>query len=145
MSPKYALDQDYTFQALVQYENLFLDFPDSPLLPEAKKKADILLNKLAQKRYSNGRQYQKLNEIPSAKIYFELTIFKYPETEWATLAYFRLGESYMKAEDYKNALPNFEEFLRRQPQHNWAEEAREAVKFMQQQLEANPVQPATTQ
>lgn len=135
ISPRYALDQEYTIKAIIQFRVLFEDFPNSELLPEAQKKHDDLINKLAQKRYQNAVQYQKLDEDESAIIYFDMTISEFPETEWATLAHYRLGECYQKSDAFEKAKEHYEEFLRRAPQHELTAKARKGLESVTKRLE----------
>lgn len=90
LSPKYAVDQQFTKYAIVELESFIELFPSDSHIPDAEKKLNELKNKLAYKDYKSGELYMKLENYKSAAMYFHNVTENYIESEWADDA--MLGE-----------------------------------------------------
>jgi outer membrane protein assembly factor BamD len=97
---KPTLDPTYGESAEATYNTLIGLFPNSPLIPVAKKELADLEEMFAQKNYLSGMYYLRRKAHDSAIIYFKDVLAKYPNTPSARLAQLRLVDSY-KAIRYK--------------------------------------------
>jgi outer membrane protein assembly factor BamD len=91
---KPALDPTYGESALAAYNTLLGLFPDSPLVPVAKKELAELEEMFAQKNYLTGMYYFRRGGYDSGIIYFKDILRRYPSAPTARLAQLRLVDSY---------------------------------------------------
>jgi len=78
LSPKLALDQDYTRFAIAQCTRLLEFFPSSPLIESAETIIEEANAKLAAKDHETGRYYFRRRLFESANIYYEFALSKAP-------------------------------------------------------------------
>jgi outer membrane protein assembly factor BamD len=97
---KPSLDPTYGESALAAYNSLLGLYPQSPLVPVAKKELADLEEMFAQKNYLSGMYYFRRGGYDSGIIYFKDVINRYPSAPSARLAQLRLVDSY-KAIRYK--------------------------------------------
>lgn len=83
LSPKYAVDQQFTKYAIVELESFIELYPTDRHVPDAEKKLNELKDKLAYKDYKSGELYMKLENYKSAAMYFHNVTENYIESEWA--------------------------------------------------------------
>jgi len=77
------LDQTETTRAIGRYKD-FLDlYPENPHAQEAKQRLDALNDRMAEKRWRNGRLYHRLKHEEAAAYYFRSVIQDYPDSRWA--------------------------------------------------------------
>ncbi|MDZ7773965.1 MAG: outer membrane protein assembly factor BamD [Balneolaceae bacterium] len=86
LSPRYRLDQEYTYTAIEKLRIFNSNFSDSDRTQEAAQYISDLRAKLARKQYNAGDLYMRMREYEAAIIYFDLTIENYPDTPWAEQA-----------------------------------------------------------
>lgn len=86
LSPRYRLDQQYTYTAIEKLRLFNDNFPNSDRTQEAAQYISELRAKLARKQYNAGDLYMVMREYEAAIIYFDLTINNYPDTPWAEQA-----------------------------------------------------------
>jgi outer membrane protein assembly factor BamD len=94
LSPKPALDQEYTSSAIDHCNNLITYYPDSDFVARAREMMAELTNKLAHKEYLIGDTYFRRGAYHSANISFERVAAEYAASAWAPRALLRLFESY---------------------------------------------------
>jgi len=94
LSPKPALDQEYTRAAIEHCRSLAAYYPTSEFVPRAQEILTEMTNKLAEKTYEAGDFYMKRGLIDSAILYFDATVEEYPTSRWAPRALLRLYEAY---------------------------------------------------
>ncbi len=97
---KPALDATYGDNALASYNTLVGLYPQSPLIPAARKEMTELDEMFAQKNYLAGLYYFRRGGFDSGIIYFKDVVTRYPSTPAARLAQLRLVDAY-KAIRYK--------------------------------------------
>ena len=97
---KPALDPTYGETALATYTTLLSLFPQSPLVPVAKKELAEVEEMFAQKNYISGMYYFRRKAYDSGIIYFKDVLTKYPASATSRTAQLRLVDSY-KAIRYK--------------------------------------------
>lgn len=83
MSPKYSLDQTYTYQAITELKNFLELYPTDKNAPEAEKKIKELRNKLAYKELKSAELYSTMEDYKAATIYYENVVNEYFDTDWA--------------------------------------------------------------
>jgi outer membrane protein assembly factor BamD len=115
MSPRAALDQQYTKKAIDEFQSFVEYFPSNPLAVDADAKIKELNTKLARKLYDAARQYVTLERYKAAIRYFDDVIEQYHDTEFAPLAYLDKVEILMDRKKYTEAGTELTRFLGRYP------------------------------
>lgn len=132
LSPKYALDQEYTLKAITQFQEFLEDYPNSPLAEEVEKHLLAARNKLARKVYESAEIYRKMAYYNSANIYYNKVLEEYYDTPYAPQAQYWIGECNRKMKKYVEALEAFDEFMKKYPDHEWMPRVRNKVKQTRQ-------------
>lgn len=123
-APKhYGLDQAELKRAIQAFEDFIIDYPESELIDDARETMAIALDKLARKRYENGRLYLRLGNYQAAGLYFQTVIDEHTDTDWAARALYYQGEIDFKQEKYEQARNKFKSFLVVYPDHDFSEKA----------------------
>jgi outer membrane protein assembly factor BamD len=94
LSPRPALDQEYTLAAIAQCEQVASLYPNVAEGRQARELIVELREKLAQKSYDAGVFYVRRRLHEAALVYFEDVVARYPETSRAPAALLRLVEAY---------------------------------------------------
>lgn len=115
MSPRSALDQQYTKKAIDEFQSFVEYFPANPLAADADAKIRELNTKLARKLYDAARQYLTLERYKAAIQYFDDVIEKYHDTEYAPLSYLDKAETLIDRKKYADAGFELGRFLKRYP------------------------------
>jgi outer membrane protein assembly factor BamD len=124
-TPKhFGLDQEDLKLAVVAMENFILDNPDSELVPDARQVILEARTKLARKDYESGILYTKMYDLRAARIYFQLVIDEYTDTQYGGMALYRLAEIDYKEKDYQTASDRLNQFLNIYENSELAEKAR---------------------
>jgi outer membrane protein assembly factor BamD len=89
-------DRDYTHakRAEEEYRQLIMQFPDSPLVPEAKKKLLAVQEVLAEREYMIAHFYYTREVWPAAIARFQSLVDTYPLYSGADDALYEMGNSY---------------------------------------------------
>jgi outer membrane protein assembly factor BamD len=89
-------DRDYThaLRAEEEYRQLILQYPDNPLVPEAKQKLRDVEEVIAEREYRVGRFYYLRQSYPAAIARLKSLADKYPLYSKADEALYLLGQSY---------------------------------------------------
>ncbi len=121
LSPRYRLDQTYTYQAIENFRLLLSRFPNSEYAEQASEYISELRGKLARKAYNAGEFYMRTSRFQAAAVYFDIVIDNYPETSWAEQSLVDQMESYIlyaensvaarQAERFEMALESYETYL----------------------------------
>jgi outer membrane protein assembly factor BamD len=94
LSPKTALDQQYTVAARDHCQSLEIYYPTSEYVERARTILTEMVNKLADKEYRNAEFYFKRGAYDSAIIYYEAVLAQYPTANAAPQSLFRLFQTY---------------------------------------------------
>lgn len=105
------LDQTETQRAIDRYKQFLDAYPDHAHAAEARQRMQALRDRLAEKRFRNGRLYAKLNQRQAAAIYLRELIGEYPESRWAGDAAVLLADVLVKLGKKEEAI----EALRKVP------------------------------
>ena len=94
-------DRDYTHakRAEEEYRQLIMQFPDSPLVPEAKKKLLAVQEVLAEREYMIAHFYYMREVWPAAIARFKSLIDTYPLYSGADDALYEMGNAYERQAD----------------------------------------------
>lgn len=90
------LDQTETDRAITRYREFLGAHPDHPRAAEATTRIAALRDRLAEKRFKNGRLYTRLREFDAAERYFRGIVADFPESRWAADAALLLAETLVK-------------------------------------------------
>lgn len=126
MSPRYKLDQGDTRTAIERFQLFNNRYPNSEFVSESADKIDELRNKLARKNYDAALFYKRTHRYEAATIYLDVTIDRFPESEWAEKALALQIDTFIEyadnsieerqAERYSNAVDAYEKFLQLYPE-----------------------------
>jgi outer membrane protein assembly factor BamD len=83
LSPKYALDQMYTHQAITEFKNFLELYPTDVNAPEAEAKIKELRNKLALKELKSAEIYSTMDNYKAATLYYDNVVNEYFDTDYA--------------------------------------------------------------
>lgn len=78
-----ALDQTETTRAISQYQSFLQLYPEHPKASEANARIVALNDRLAEKRWRNGRLYIRLKQYDAAAHYLRALIADFPSSPWA--------------------------------------------------------------
>jgi len=94
-------DRDYTHakRAEEEYRQLIMQFPDSPLVPEAKKKLLAVQEVLAEREFMIGHYYYLRESWPAAIARFKSLVDTYPLYSGADEALYEMGNAYEREAD----------------------------------------------
>ncbi|HTS35181.1 MAG TPA: outer membrane protein assembly factor BamD [Candidatus Solibacter sp.] len=144
-------DRDYTHakRAEEEYRQLIMQFPDSPLVPEAKKRLLAVQEVLAEREYGIAHFYYMHESYPAAIARYKSLIDTYPLFSAADDALYELGNCYERQADllrrsklaeaakaplvqkYSNdAVAAYDQILTRYPLEDRAEDARKKLQEM---------------
>jgi outer membrane protein assembly factor BamD len=123
-APKsYGLDQDELQKALEALNDFVTDNPESELADDARATIAQANERLAHKRYANGRMYYRLGYYDAAEIYFQHVIDEHTNTKWAARALFYTGEIKVKQKKFSEARDIINNFLVVYPKHEYHDKA----------------------
>ena len=111
-SHRAALDQTETLRAIDRYRQFLDTYPEHAKAGEARNRLASLRERLAEKRFRNGRLYAKLHHDAAAVFYLEGVLNEYGGTRWAGDAALILAEVYLRQGKREEAIAT----LRRIPQ-----------------------------
>ena len=123
LSPKYSLDQVYTQKAIDTFQLFIEDYPNSEKVDEATARIQELRHKLAHKEFFNGMLYHKMKEYASARIYYELVLDNYYDTEYAPRAQYYIAFGYEKEKQWTEAIEAYTQYLNKFSGHDLEQEA----------------------
>lgn len=112
-----ALTQDKTQEAIRELQIFEDEFPDSELIPQARKLMQECLDKLAEKDYKIGHLYFRMNDWDAARLYFQEMIEDFPSSSWAALAQYEIAESYARQKNVEKSLEEYAAFIHAHPDH----------------------------
>jgi outer membrane protein assembly factor BamD len=90
------LDQTETLRAISRYKDFLELYPEHPRAAEARKRLDALTDRLAEKRFRNGRLYYRLKHYDAAEYYLRGVFRDYETSPWAGEARILLAELLVK-------------------------------------------------
>jgi outer membrane protein assembly factor BamD len=124
LSPRPALDQEYTRSALLHCESVAENFPGTPQGEQASEYVEDLRLKLARKAYNTGVFYLKRKAYDAAVVYFTEVVEQFPRTSVAPAALSQLVETYEQIGYVEEAQEARERLLRDYPESPQAQALR---------------------
>lgn len=121
LSPRAALDQQYTDKAIRHFQMFIEDYPQHELVTEAEKHIAMLRDKLAKKAYDSGEIYRKMREYDAAIIYFDQVLEKFYDTAYADDAVAGKAKTYLEMKDFDLAKKEIEKFTEQFPESDLKE------------------------
>ncbi len=120
----YGLDQSELTDAIRQFEDFIIDYPESELIPDVQRYLKIARTRLARKYYEAGIVYSRMGAYKSAEIYFQKVIDEYTDTEFAARAAYQNAEMEFKLKRFDSAAKKFGDFVKVFPDHEWVSKAK---------------------
>ncbi|MDZ7371394.1 MAG: outer membrane protein assembly factor BamD [candidate division KSB1 bacterium] len=127
LSPHYGLDQDYTKQAVMHFQEFLEDYPASILKAEVEQYLLQARSKFAEKVYSSGEIYRKMGYYESAIIYYDKVLEEYFDTPFAPKALYWSAECHRRLGKYQEALDLLNAFVQKYPKHEWMPRVRTKI------------------
>lgn len=155
LSPRYKLSQKHTRTAIEKFRLFNSRYPNSERVEEAAEYISEMRSKLARKLYNAADLYMRTDQYEAAIIYYDLTIDRYPETEWAARALVNEINAYViyadnsvsskQRERYTKAVESYEKFIQLFPENDLRSKAEDYVDDARTALaELGPSQDDTT-
>jgi len=144
-------DRDYTHakRAEEEYRQLIMQFPDSPLVPEAKKKLLAVQEVLGEREFMIGHYYYLKEVWPAAIARFKSLVDTYPLYSGADDALYEMGGAYERQVDLlrkskiseaakaglikqytDQATAAYDQILTRYPEEDRADDARKRLQAL---------------
>jgi outer membrane protein assembly factor BamD len=117
-------DQSNTKEALKEFEVFFERFPNSPLVPEARKAQRDARDRLSESEFRVGRFYFRANWYPGAIDRLQGVIKSDPNFTNRDGVYYYLAESLVKVNRAAEALPYFERLVAEFQQSEYMEKTK---------------------
>lgn len=117
-------DQSPAQRALVEFQALLKEAPDSRYASEAKEKLKVCQEKLAGHEFFVGWFYFRKGKYNAASGRFKYLLSHYPGTGIEEKALYYLGRSYYRLKDKEKAASAFLQLLERYPDSEYASEVR---------------------
>ena len=137
LSPGYALDQNYTQIAVVEFQRFLEEFPTSDLRPKVEEMMSTARYKLAKKEFKSASLYNKSGNYRAAFIYYDEFLKTYYDTDFAEEALFRKGECQFKIEKWEDAIATFEEFAKKYPESRFIQMSYENLDVLRNKIATN--------
>jgi len=124
LSPRPALDQQYTLSSLIHCESVAENYPGTEEGERARALVVEMTDRLAQKAYETGMFYFRRRAFDSAVVYFEEVVARYPQTSVAPAALGQLVETFERIGYVEDAEEARARLLREYPQSPQAQALR---------------------
>lgn len=135
MSPRAALDQEYTKKALRAFQLYIEDFPRHSRREEVEIKLLELREKLAQKEFLNAELYRKMYRLRSSLIYYDIVLTRYYDTTWADDALVGKALVYIELEEWVKAREQLLVFKEKFPESDLEYTAERALRKVSNNLD----------
>ncbi len=135
LSPRPELDQQYTHQAVREFQNFLQDYPDHELKANAEELIKEMREKLAVKMMMGATTYRKMGICSSASYYYDAIIEKYYDTEQAPDAHYWKGECLFKVKKFEESMSAFTVYVEKFPEHKFAGKAKNRISELSDELE----------
>ena len=106
-----GLDQTEMLKALGQLEDFVIDFPESPLVVQARQYLALGNGRIAKKYYESGLVYKRIGGYTAAQKYFQIVLDDYTDSEQAPKSLFEIAEINLKLNKYPEARAGFDNFV----------------------------------
>jgi len=121
-------DQTSTREALTEFQVFFDRFPNSPLMPEARKNWRIARDRLSDSELHIATLYGRIGVIRGAILRLQGILKADPEFTNRDAVYFQLGEIYFKTDNKAQAIPQYQRIVDEFSQSEFLEQAQKRLK-----------------
>jgi outer membrane protein assembly factor BamD len=118
-----GLDQTDTDAAIREFKSFLEDYPASDRRAEGEQMLSKAMERLVEKQFRAGRQYFKMGNRASARLYFEDLVSEYPESGFTPEALFCLAQIDEKDGKYTDARDKLNNLVATFPNSNFAPKA----------------------
>jgi outer membrane protein assembly factor BamD len=134
LSPPSHLDQQYTKQAIDEFQSFIEYNPTDTLVSGAEAKIAEMNNKLAKKEFESGMIYMRMEYYRAAAVYFETVLEKYYDTPYAEQAQLKKAEALFLRNRFREAQVEIEKFFSKYPKSSYEKEAEDLRSQIQSKL-----------
>ena len=127
LSPKAALDQNYTEKAIEEFQRFLEDYPASDLAPKTNEFMKKCREKLAQKNFNNGESYRKRTLYRSALVYYDYVLDNFYDTKFAEGSLWEKAECHRQLGETEQAEKFYKLFLEKYPKSSKADKAKDFI------------------
>ncbi len=128
LSPGYALDQKFTYDAVQAIQNFQDLFPKSEKRREVDSLFVLIKLKLARKHFESANIYRKISEFEAAIVYYDQVIIDYYDSPYAGRSRYWKGYCNFKLGEYQKATLILRRFIDDYPQEkSLVEDARDLL------------------
>lgn len=103
LSPGFALDQKFTYEALKAVQNYLDLYPQSERRADVEKIHEAIKTKLARKQFESANIYRKLSEYEAAIVYYDQVITEFYDSKFSSPSKFWKGYCYFKLKEFQKA------------------------------------------
>ncbi len=103
LSPGYALDQKFTYEALNAIQNFMDLYPKSAKKPEVDSLYKLVHHKLARKEFENAQTYRKVSEYEAAIAYYDFVINNFYDTPYTPQSMYWKGYCFFRLNQFEKA------------------------------------------
>jgi outer membrane protein assembly factor BamD len=135
LSPRAALDQEYSIKALREFQSFIEEYPLSVHREDAEKKIIELRDKLADKEWRNAELYRRMQEYNSSLIYYDLILERYYDTDYAEKAQYGKALVYLAMKEYQKAQETLLQFKNKYPASEFKDAVDKNLQKANEQLE----------
>lgn len=146
LSPNFRLDQQYTVQAIEQFQIFINTYPNSQRVASANELIIECRAKLEQKEFEKGKLYYDLKDYGAAVHSFENLLKDFPETANAEeVRFLVLKSAFLLAENsfyerqeerYEQAVEKYHDFNKKFPSSAYKAEARDMLNICQAKIKS---------
>ncbi len=127
LSPKAALDQNYTEKAIEEFQRFLEDYPTSDLAPKTNEFMKKCREKLAQKNFNNGESYRKRALYRSALVYYDYVLDNYYDTKFAEGSLWEKAECYRQLGEAEQAEKFYKLYLEKYPKSSKTDKVKDFI------------------
>jgi outer membrane protein assembly factor BamD len=121
-------DQTSTREALTEFQAFFDRFPDSPLVPEARKNWRIARDRLSEHDLHVATLYSKMRVYLGARSRLQAILKEDPNFTHRDAVYYELAEIYFKSDNKAQALPFYQRIVDEFVMSEYLERAQKRLK-----------------
>jgi outer membrane protein assembly factor BamD len=143
--PKAGRDQTETHEALKEFEVLFEKYPNSALLPEARKHEREAKDRLGRSEYLVGLTYFRLKWFPGVVSRLQALLKSDPEFTDRDAVYYYLALALVQLERQAEALPLLEKIPQEFERSEFIEKAKKKIDELKNAAATPPKPPAPAQ
>lgn len=103
LSPGYALDQKFTYEALSAIQNFMDLYPKSSKKAEVDSLYQLVHLKLARKEFENAQTYRKVSEYEAAIAYYDFVINNFYDTPYTPESMYWKGYCFYRLKQFEKA------------------------------------------